>query len=158
MKISLGKKIAILTMIFIYGMAMLAMNLTDNLKVTRAELTRFYSTKMDSCIITQIDTINYAGGRGTYQIFHTDCDADFYPVLFEDGNRADFNINSMIIKEANSIEFRLLSSDTFQDSKMRHPDNEDDRSFGTKVASIFLCIAIILILLASNSKFEKTGQ
>lgn len=145
-------------MVFIYGMAMLAINLTDNLKVTRDELTRFYSTKMDSCVITRIDTINYSGGRGTYQIFYTNCNADFYPVLFENGNSADFNINSKIIKKANSIEFKLLSGDKFQDSRMRHPDNEDDRAFGTKVASIFMCIATVLILLTPNSKFEKVEQ
>ena len=108
---------------------------------------------MDSCVIIRIDTVNYSGGRGTYQIFYTECDANFYPVLFEKGNSADFNINSKIIKKANSIEFKLLNGDKSQYSEMRHPDNEDDRAFGTKVCVIFMCIATVLILLTPNSKF-----
>jgi len=157
MRISLGKKVALAIMIFIYGTGMIAINLRDTLRVTRNELTRFYETKMDNCTISRHDTLNYPS-RGTYQVFYTDCNSDFYPIFLATGSKEYFKLNSQISKESNSVDIRLHDGEKIHEFKIRHPDTEDDRVLGAKVSLWFIGIATILILLTPNSRFKKIEE
>ena len=150
-----GKIVAIVGMAFIFGIGIISINLTDNQKVTRHELTRFYESEMDSCKIENIDTLDVAN-RGGYQVFYTDCSSDFYPIFLEDNSKNEvIKVNSLIIKNSNSLDIRILENDKHYDIKIRHPDSQDDRWFGTKIMLGFISVVTILILLTPNSKFKK---
>jgi hypothetical protein len=155
MRIPPGKIAALIGAVFIYGTGIIAINLSDNLRVTRLELTRFYETEMDSCTIEQIDTLD-AENRGGYQVFYTDCSNDFFPIFLQDNSKKEIiKINSVIVKKSNSLDVHILDKDKHHNLKIRHPDTQDDRGFGTMVALGFIGVATLLILVLPNSKFEK---
>lgn len=156
MKIPAGKIVVLVVMAFIYGTGMIALNMRDTLRTTRVELTRFYEAKMDKCVIERIDTLKYPS-RGTYQIFYTDCTTNFYPIFITKGSPEEFKIGSSISKESNSVDIELSDGGKISKLKIRHPDTEDDRGFGTKMFLVFIAIVTVLILLTPNSKF-KLGE
>ena len=142
-------------MIFIYGMGIIAINLSDHQRVTRDDLTRFYEAEMDSCKIERIDTLDVTN-RGGYQVFYTDCSYDAYPIFLQDYNQKEIiKVNSVVIKESNSLDINIIENGKYYNLKLRHPDTQDDRGFGTLVSLGFMGVATILILLAPNSKFRK---
>ena len=156
MRIPPGKIAALIGMVFIYGTGIIVINLSDNLRVTRLELTRFYETEIDTCRIERIDTLD-ATNHGGYQVFYTDCSNDYFPIFLEDNSKKEFfKINSVVIKKSYSPDIYIIDNDRHHNLKIRHPDTQDDRGFGTMVALGFIGIATLLILVLPNSKFEKT--
>jgi hypothetical protein len=74
--------ISIIIVILIFGMAIIVINLIDDFKSTRDELTIFYRTSFDNCTLTTLVKKKYPG-RGDYSVFYTDCSPNHFPILLE---------------------------------------------------------------------------
>lgn len=155
MKIPPGKIVALIGVGFFYGVGILAFNLSDNLKVSRMELKRFYETAMDNCTILRIDTLD-ADNRGGYRVFYTNCSTDFYPIFLEDyDKRALITVNAVISKKANALDIDVRDKDNQYKLKIRHPDTQDDRKFTTMVGLVVIGVAALVILILPNSRFQN---
>lgn len=155
MKIPPGKIIALIGVVFFYGVGILAFNLSDDLAVSRMELKRFYETAMDNCTILRIDTLD-ADNHGGYQVFYTNCSADFYPIFLEDyDKRALITVNAVISKKANALDIDVRDKDNQYKLKIRHPDTQDDRRFITMAGLVVIGVAALVILILPNSMFQK---
>lgn len=122
------RKVAVwIGVLLIYGIGTIVANLSDNLKVSRMELKRFYEAEMDSCTIQRIDTLD-AENRGGYLVFYTNCSTDFYPISLEDyDKRALIKVNAVVSKKANALQIHVRDNDNQYNLKIRHPDTQDDR-------------------------------
>jgi hypothetical protein len=155
MIISPGKIATLLMMLFVYGWGIVYIYFSDTLEVTRKELTRFYKSRLDSCLINRIDTLKYAGRGGTYQVFYSDCSNAYYPIILESGNKEVFKLNSLISKDSLSVDIIISDGIKFYSAKISNPDSMDDRGFGIKILLGFIIVTTILILLMPSSRFKR---
>jgi hypothetical protein len=155
MKIPPGKIVALVGVVFFYGVGILAFNLSDDLAVSRMELKRFYETAMDNCTILRIDTLD-ADNHGGYRVFYTNCSTDFYPVFLEDyDKRALITVNAVISKKANALDIDVRDKENQYKLKIRHPDTQDDRRFITMFGLVLISVVALVILILPNSMFQK---
>lgn len=153
MKIPPGKIVALVGVVFFYGVGILAFNLSDDLAVSRMELKRFYETAMDNCTILRIDTLD-ADNHGGYRVFYTNCSTDFYPVFLEDyDKRALITVNAVISKKANALDIDVRDKNNLYTLKLRHPDTQDDRRLTTMFGLLFIGVMALVILILPNSRF-----
>jgi len=153
------KKIGnIVIMVFIFGVALIMINIKDDLKPTRDELINLYEATLDNCTLTKLDKRKYPQ-RGDYSVFYTDCLTGAFPILLErDTNWGHYDLfkeSVQLTKESKSTDLKITDKGTIHNVRLRNPKDEDDRPFGTKVALIFMAASIVLILLLPNSLFEK---
>lgn len=151
------RKIAVwIGVLLIYGIGTIVANWSDNLKVSRMELQRFYEAEMDNCIIQRIDTLDVEN-RGGYLVFYTNCSTDFYPIFLEDyDKRALIKVNAVISKKANALDIHVRDNDNQYNLKIRHPDTQDDRGVTTTVTLVLMGVITLVILVLPNSIFERT--
>lgn len=155
MKIPPGKIVALVGVVFFYGVGILVFNLSDDLAVSRMELKRFYETAMDNCTIVRIDTLD-ADNHGGYRVFYTNCSTDFYPVFLEDyDKRALITVNAVISKKANALDIDVRDKENQYKLKIRHPDTQDDRRFITMFGLVLISVVALVILILPNSMFQK---
>lgn len=146
---------ALVGVVFFYGVGILVFNLSDDLAVSRMELKRFYETAMDNCTIVRIDTLD-ADNHGGYRVFYTNCSTDFYPVFLEDyDKRALITVNAVISKKANALDIDVRDKENQYKLKIRHPDTQDDRRFITMFGLVLISVVALVILILPNSMFQK---
>jgi len=150
------RKVAVwIGVLLIYGIGTIVANLSDNMKVSRMELKRFYEAEMDSCTIQRIDTLD-AENRGGYVVFYTNCSTDFYPIFLEDyDKRTLIRVNAVISKKANALDIYVRDNDSQYNLKIRHPDTQDDRGLTTTVTLVLMGVITLVILILPNSMFER---
>lgn len=130
----------------------------DNLKRTRLALETFFEAELSDCHITSLIEGQYSG-RGSYQLFTTDCHNEYYPILldkkseYEDYER--FTEGLIVNKKANSVNLTLTGSNFILELKIRHPSDEDDRFENMKYVSIFFGIVLLIMAFIPNSYFER---
>jgi hypothetical protein len=143
---------------FFNGLILIAVNMTDNFRQTKDELTLFYTTSFDTCTLTKLEKRKYPG-RGDYSIFYTDCASNYFPVLLEKNSPTEsynlFKENVKLTKTTNSVDVVLTADKVPHRVRIRNPEDEDDRAFSTKVILIFTGIAIALAILLPDRLFEK---
>ena len=153
-----NKILGIVGIMFFFGLVLLSINMTDNFRQTKSELTLFYTTSFDTCTLTKLEKRKYPG-RGDYSVFYTNCNSDYFPVLLEKGTTTEsynlFKENVKLIKNSNSSELTLTDDKDVHKLRVRKPEDEDDRGFSTKVILIFVGIVMAVILVLPNSLFEK---
>ena len=160
-KLSPRKIIAVLGIMFFSGLILIAVNMTDNFRQTKDELTLFYATTFDTCTLTKLEKRKYPG-RGDYSIFFTDCSSNYLPVLLEKNTPTEsynlFKENVKLTKTKNSVEVVLTENKVVHRLGIRKPEDEDDRGFSTKVILIFMGIATALAILLPDRLFEKESR
>jgi hypothetical protein len=148
----------IILIVFFFGVVLGAINITNNFEQTKSELTLFYATPFDTCVVTKLERRKYPG-RGDYSIFYTDCGSSYFPVLLDKDNITDsynlFKENVKLVKATNSVDLTLTDNDKVAHRlKIRRPEDEDDRKFSTKMILIIMGIGIAINLLLPNYLFE----
>ena len=143
---------------FVFGVGLVFTNVRDTLKSTRNELTQFYETKLDSCIIIDIEQRKYPS-RGYYSVFYTNCSHKYFPVLIDDNppylNKALIEAKAIVIKDSFSTDLTVINNGITTKFKIKNPKDEDDRWSGSKVLLIFMLIGTILIIISPDSLFNK---
>lgn len=103
----------------------------------KSELELFYKADLDNCRIIDIKQFKFPG-MGNYAKLKTDCNRDYYPILFENmtvGRESYFKTNSKINKSENSREFYLTV------------DNEDHKFLIIDISYYYDSAIIYYILL-----------
>lgn len=157
-KLHPSKAVNIVAMMFVFGMGLIMIHVNDDLKTTRDQLVRLYEAGFDSCRLTKIEKRKYPG-RGDYSVFYTTCSAKNFPILLDKGSdwksRELFTENAVLTKASKSLDLRIADKGTISNVKLRDPEDEDGRPFGTKVVLIFMGLSTILIILLPNSLYER---
>lgn len=147
--------------IIVFGTGVAIINLNDTLAPTRAELARFYKTAMDNCVVKSVSTKPYPG-KGEYLVLHTTCSDEPFPALLPRGTAAAdysvFKANVKLVKPENSLHLRIIDNGTVNRVEIRSYQEEDDRSFGTRVMLIVIVLGLGLIWIAPDSWFGKRSE
>jgi hypothetical protein len=143
-------------MIMVLGSVMIYID--DMQKPTRLELESLFETELSNCQIASLVERQYSG-KGKYQLFLTDCNSKYYPILldkesdYQDYDR--FKEGLIVNKKANSVNLILTDSNTKLELKIRHPSDEDDRFESIKFAVIFFGIGLLIMVFLPNSFWER---
>jgi hypothetical protein len=131
---------------------------SDMLKPTRLELETFFEDELTNCEIIIVVEREYPG-KGTYQLFGTNCNSKYYPIIldkvsdYKDYER--FEKGMIVNKKANSVNLTLKKSTSELKLKIRHPSNEDERFFSIKIMLIFFGTIFVIMFFIPNSFWER---
>ena len=135
--------------------------LSDNLKQTREELEVFTQARLDSCVVNEVISRVYPGGRGKYTLFTVTSNSTHYPIILRTDSIDKYNlfkIGSIISKAENSSLVSITTDNKKFNIELRNPINEDDRNQVILLPLIIGLILSIVIILIPNSHFEKLDQ
>ncbi|MEQ9006391.1 MAG: hypothetical protein RLP12_00800 [Ekhidna sp.] len=130
----------------------------DMLKRTRLELETFYQAELSNCEITRVVERQYSG-KGTYNLFQTNCSTEYYPILLDKESKYEdyylFEEGLIVNKKANSVDLSLTGLTSELKLKIRHPSDEDDRFFSLKIVLIFFGTVLVVMVFIPNSFWER---
>ena len=153
------KKLLNMAAIFIVLVVALVMIFSnDMLKRTRLELEVFYKAELSNCEITRMVERQYSG-KGTYQLFQTNCSTEYYPILLDKESEYEnydrFEEGLIVNKKANSVDLTLTGSASELKLKIREPSDEDDRFFSMRIVLIFFGTVLVIMVFIPNSFWER---
>jgi len=153
------KKKLNMAMIFVVMLVAIVMTYSnDILERTRLELETFFEAELSNCEITRVVERQYPG-KGTYQLFRTNCSSAYYPILLDkEAVREDyecFNEGMIVNKKAKSVKLILKGATSEHQLKIRYPSDEDDRFSSMKFILIFFGIALLIVTFIPNSFWER---
>jgi hypothetical protein len=135
--------------------------ISDNLKQTRAELEVFTQARLDNCVINEVISRNYPGGRGKYTLFTVTSNSTYYPIILQTDSKDKYNlfkIGSIISKAENSSLVSITIDNKKFNVELRDPRNEDDRNQVILLPLIIGLVLSIVIISIPNAHFEKLDQ
>lgn len=127
----------------------------DTLKPTGEELKLFYAESFENKRIIEIVEKNYPG-TGNYKLFRVESKIGLFPIILEPHKSGHelFKVNSIVFKDANSLDVILKDDSNTYNIKIRDPKDEDDKFFRLYVP-IFLELIIITIFAYNVFKNRK---
>ncbi|MCB0506117.1 MAG: hypothetical protein KDC58_11540 [Cyclobacteriaceae bacterium] len=139
--------------------AMFVIFILDFQKPVREGLTQFHKVELDYCRITEKQIHSYPGGRGSYELFTTNCQEAFFPILFQSKDygvaKSVIQIDSYISKTANSSDVTIIKKGKTYNLKLRNLDEVDHRF---EDAWIVLKLSFGFIILSFLIRFLKKRQ
>ncbi|MEQ9220295.1 MAG: hypothetical protein RLO17_19740 [Cyclobacteriaceae bacterium] len=155
------KIVALVISYIIFFGVILYVSIHNDLKTYQLQLKIFYDASLSNCEISNVVERPFPGGRGTYKLFTTGCNIDYYPISPEPYSETTVNLFSkgtIVNKQPKSTSISIARNGLFERLNFRNFEDEDSRPFTLKVIAIALLIYTIIVLISPNSSFEKWGS
>lgn len=159
MRIHPGKLVNIVIVCFMFGIGGLVFLFSTKRENTQvqADLSRFYESRLDSCVVLKLDSMKYDGNRGYTPLAYTKCSPDYFSLMLDEGDADLVRRGVRMSKEGNSVDFIVFNNKGKYKLKLRHPDYYN---MGSNIIAMVVVLAILVIgiLISPNKQFERLSK
>jgi hypothetical protein len=139
----------IIVIIIFYVTCLIVIYCMDFNKKSEYEQSYLYKIPLDTCRITGIEKMD-EWNHGGYFAFYTDCYTNYFPIFLNEdslGNNLKlFNVGSILIKDSNSLNLRIISENLEHQIQIKKPEDLSNKGILYLFTSIIFAFVIFLII------------